>query len=298
MDTLRLVSVSSNYVSGWQIEENDYLSYLSGGTPASPGKLSITRPTVNTPVKVTLKLFAEGTDASAINDGTATALATQDFTFILEADVPEAEYKVLIAVQDEEKNPITDATVTLEKDGWNKVTPENDGSYKLEDGASYKLTVKKDGYADYTETFIYNENSAEPTLTKTVTLSPIVMQNVRFSVKDKVTGNTIDHASVKVKQDYYTTISPETDGSYKLQKGISYNWTVEATNYKTANGTITPSEDTTIDVELEKNITNYTVTFQPMDGDTAITSFDLKVEEEVEDDYGDSDWETVSANDD
>ena len=298
MDTLRLVSVSSNYVSGWYIEENDYLSYLSGATPASPGKLSITRPTVNTPVKVTLKLFAEGTDASAINDGTATALATQDFTFILEADVPEAEYKVLIAVQDEEKNPITDATVTLEKDGWNKVTPENDGSYKLEDGASYKLTVKKDGYADYTETFIYNENSAEPTLTKTVTLSPIVMQNVRFSVKDKVTGNTIDHASVKVKQGYYTTISPETDGSYKLQKGISYNWTVEATNYKTANGTITPSEDTTIDVELEKNITNYTVTFQPMDGDTAITSFDLKVEEEVEDDYGDSDWETVSANDD
>ena len=298
IDALRLLTVSSssNYVGGWYIEENDYLSYPSGGTPASPGRLSITRPTVNTPIKVTLKLFAKDTDTATINDGTATALATQDFTFILEA--AEVEYKMQVAVQDKDKNPITDASITVEKDGWDKVTPASDGSYKMENGASYKLTVKKEGYTDYSETFTYTGNSEEPVFLKTVTLSPIMMQNIRFSVKDKASGAEISGASIKVKKGYYTTISPESDGSYKLQKGVSYNWTVEAPNYKTANGTITPDEDTTIDVELEKNITSYAVTFQPMDGDTAITNFNLKVEEEVEDDWGDTDWETMTANGD
>ena len=123
IDALRLLTVSSssNYVGGWYIEENDYLSYPSGGTPASPGRLSITRPTVNTPIKITLKLFAKDTDTATINDGTATALATQDFTFILEA--AEVEYKMQVAVQDKDKNPITDASITVEKDGWDKVTP-------------------------------------------------------------------------------------------------------------------------------------------------------------------------------
>lgn len=168
----------------------------------------------------------------------------------------------------------------------------------MENGASYKLTVKKEGYTDYSETFTYTGNSEEPVFLKTVTLSPIMMQNIRFSVKDKASGAEISGASIKVKKGYYTTISPESDGSYKLQKGVSYNWTVEAPNYKTANGKITPDEDTTIDVELEKNITSYAVTFQPMDGDTAITNFNLKVEEEVEDDWGDTDWETMTANGD
>ena len=49
------------------------------------------------------------------------------------------------------------------------------------------------------------------------------MQNIRFSVKDKASGAEISGASIKVKKGYYTTISPESDGSYKLQKGVSYN---------------------------------------------------------------------------
>ena len=76
----------------------------------------------------------------------------------------------------------------------------------------------------------YTGNSEEPVFLKTVTLSPIMMQNIRFSVKDKASGAEISGASIKVKKGYYTTISPESDGSYKLQKGVSYNWTVEAPN--------------------------------------------------------------------
>lgn len=295
INSLRLKYLNTVYKTGWYIDKNNpYISYL---VPTKNGSRSIkSRPTSPYSFTATLKLFASDTENSAIDDGTATALATQDFTFILES--AEVEYKMQVAVQDKDKNPITDASITVEKDGWDKVTPASDGSYKMENGASYKLTVKKEGYTDYSETFTYTGNSEEPVFLKTVTLSPIMMQNIRFSVKDKASGAEISGASIKVKKGYYTTISPESDGSYKLQKGVSYNWTVEAPNYKTANGKITPDEDTTIDVELEKNITSYAVTFQPMDGDTAITNFNLKVEEEVEDDWGDTDWETMTANGD
>lgn len=295
INSLRLKYLNTVYKTGWYIDKNNpYISYL---VPTKNGSRSIkSRPTSPYSFTATLKLFASDTENSAIDDGTATALATQDFTFILES--AEVEYKMQVAVQDKDKNPITDASITVEKDGWDKVTPASDGSYKMENDASYKLTVKKEGYTDYSETFTYTGNSEEPVFLKTVTLSPIMMQNIRFSVKDKASGAEISGASIKVKKGYYTTISPESDGSYKLQKGVSYNWTVEAPNYKTANGKITPDEDTTIDVELEKNITSYAVTFQPMDGDTAITNFNLKVEEEVEDDWGDTDWETMTANGD
>ena len=92
--------------------------------------------------------------------------------------------------------------------------------WQLQDGngASYTLTVKKEGYTDYSETFTYTGNSEEPVFLKTVTLSPIMMQNIRFSVKDKASGAEISGASIKVKKGYYTTVSPESDGSYKLQK--------------------------------------------------------------------------------
>ena len=295
INSLRLKYLNTVYKTGWYIDKNNpYISYL---VPTKNGSRSIkSRPTSPYSFTATLKLFASDTENSAIDDGTATALATQDFTFILES--AEVEYKMQVAVQDKDKNPITDASITVEKDGWDKVTPASDGSYKMENGASYKLTVKKDGYTDYSETFTYTGNSEEPVFLKTVTLSPIMMQNIRFSVKDKASGAEISGASIKVKKSYYTTVSPESDGSYKLQKGVSYNWTVETPNYKTANGTITPGEDTTIDVELEKNITSYAVTFQPMDGDTAITNFNLKVEEEVEDAWDDTDWETMTANGD
>ena len=290
---------SSQYVTGWFLETNDYIK-TEGAT--APRCYISKRPTGNSfSFKAIVKLFAKGTTDDAINGNngsTATPLATQEFTFILEP--AEAEYKLQVNVQDEDKNAITDATVTLEKDSWNTVTKESDGTYKVENAASYKLTVTKDGYVTYTENFTYTGNADEPTMVKTVTLSPITMRNITFSVKDKVTGRAVSGATIAVKQGYYSTIKPEADGSYKLQGGTSYNWTVEATNYTTATGTISPTEDTTVNVELEKSITSYAVTFKPMDGSTEIVNSTVKVEEEVEDEdeWGDTYWETVSANKD
>lgn len=288
---------SSQYVTGWFLETNDYIKTVD----ATVRSRDILKRPIGNPFrfKATVKLFAKGTTDDAINGNngsTATPLATQEFTFILEP--AEVEYKLQVNVQDEDKNAITDATVTLEKDGWNTVLKESDGTYKVENAASYKLTVNKDGYVTYTENFTYTGNADEPTMVKTVTLTPITMRNITFSVKDKATGIAVSGATITVKQGYYSTIKPEADGSYKLQGGTSYNWTVEATNYKKATGTISPTEDTTVNVELEKSITSYAVTFKPMDGSTEIINSTVKVEEEVEDEWGDTDWETVSANKD
>lgn len=283
---------SSSYMTGWYLEENSWLEQTNG--PATAGKITITRPTTdNQNVKATLKLFAAGTSKDEIANGTAEALAEQEFTLIVVAEVPEVEYKLKVDVQDDNKNPITDATVTLEKDGWNKVTAETDGTYKVENDASYTLTVEKSGYETYTEKFSYTGNAEEPTLTKTVTLNPLVTKTFNFSVTDKATGATVSGATVKVKKGYYDTIQPESDGSYKLESGTSYNWTVTAANYKTASGTIK--------VELEKNITSYNVTFQPEDSETqeAISGAAITVEEETEDDWDDTTyWETVKTNSD
>ena len=143
INSLRLKYLNTVYKTGWYIDKNNpYISYL---VPTKNGSRSIkSRPTSPYSFTATLKLFASDTENSTIDDGTATALATQDFTFILEA--AEVEYKMQVAVQDKDKNPITDASITVEKDGWDKVTPASDGSYKMANGASYKLTVKKEGY--------------------------------------------------------------------------------------------------------------------------------------------------------
>ena len=80
-------------------------------------------------------------------------------------------------------------------------------------------------------------------------------------------GNPVNGAKVSVKKGYYSTVNPEADGSYNLIDGTSYNYTVEAPNYKTASSSFTPSGDQTIDIQLEKNIIDYNVKFNPVDND-------------------------------
>ena len=287
---------SDNYKSGWYMESE----FINPGTkkPAKIGSVSLIRPTAeqgDQSFVATLKLFAKDTEDSAINDGTATPLATQDFTVTIKAAEPQ--YYMTVVVKDEKGNSVTDATVTLEKD-WSSVKAESDGSYEMENGATYTLTVKKDGYNDYKESyFTFTGDKSQPRTEKTVTLTQIVMRTIRFEVKDKATGAAITNPTITVKQGYYTTVKPESDGSYKLKDGTSYNYTVTATGYKTASDSITPAKDDKVTVELEKNITAYTVKFQAMDGETAIAGAAYKVEREDEDDWGDTEWvtETPSA---
>lgn len=213
---------------------------------------SITRPTAEQgpyTFTATLKLFALDTDTTAINDGTATALATQDFTIVL---APEKKnYTVNIKpVNAKTGEAIEGATVDIQKD-WSSLTPADDGSYTLVEGSEYTLTVTADGYDKYTQTILPSASGDIE-----VKLSPIVYRNTTFAVTGN-DGATITDADITVKEGWYTTLRPQEDGSYKLQAGKEYKYTITKDGYKEASGSFTvPDEagDYTFPVTLQSNI--------------------------------------------
>ena len=248
--SMRLKYVNTVYKTGWYIDkDNPYVGYKA---PATNGSRSITRPTAEQgpyTFTATLKLFALDTDTTAINDGTATALATQDFTIVL---APEKKnYTVNIKpVNAKTGEAIEGATVDIQKD-WSSLTPADDGSYTLVEGSEYTLTVTADGYDKYTQTILPSASGDIE-----VKLSPIVYRNTTFAVTGN-DGATITDADITVKEGWYTTLRPQEDGSYKLQAGKEYKYTITKDRYKEASGSFTvPDEagDYTFPVTLQSNI--------------------------------------------
>ena len=299
ISSIFLRKATSPYKTGWYIDSE--WANTSAKKPASLGSAAIKRPTAEEgpqTFKATLRLFPADTSDDVINDETqaaAAAVASQEFTITLEAADPV--YTMNVKVQDEDGTEIPDATVKLEKD-WSTVQPGSDGSYIMEKGGSYTLTVSKTGYNDYKENITFN-----PTTTKTekvVTLKKQVTKNVKFAVTEKGSGKTVENPTITVKQGYYTTIKPESDGSYNLIEGTTYNYTVAATNYTQVSGSFTAGSDSTINVELEKNISKYKVFLKPVgpDGTTAVTNASVTVTYEEEDDWGDTDTVTLKPESD
>lgn len=248
--SMRLKYVNTVYKTGWYIDkDNPYVGYKA---PATNGSRSITRPTAEQgpyTFTATLKLFALDTDTTAINDGTATALATQDFTIVL---APEKKnYTVNIKpVNAKTGEAIEGATVDIQKD-WSSLTPADDGSYTLVEGSEYTLTVTADGYDKYTQTILPSASGDIE-----VKLSPIVYRNTTFAVTGN-DGATITDADITVKEGWYTTLRPQEDGSYKLQAGKEYKYTITKDGYKEASRSFTvPDEagDYTFPVTLQSNI--------------------------------------------
>lgn len=248
--SMRLKYVNTVYKTGWYIDkDNPYVGYKA---PATNGSRSITRPTAEQgpyTFTATLKLFALDTDTTAINDGTATALATQDFTIVL---APEKKnYTINIKpVNAKTGEAIEGATVDIQKD-WSSLTQADDGSYTLVEGSEYTLTVTADGYDKYTQTILPSASGDIE-----VKLSPIVYRNTTFAVTGN-DGATITDADITVKEGWYTTLRPQEDGSYKLQAGKEYKYTITKDGYKEASGSFTvPDEagDYTFPVTLQSNI--------------------------------------------
>lgn len=248
--SMRLKYVNTVYKTGWYIDkDNPYVGYKA---PATNGSRSITRPTAEQgpyTFTATLKLFALDTDTTAINDGTATALATQDFTIVLASE--KKNYTVNIKpVNAKTGEAIEGATVDIQKD-WSSLTPADDGSYTLVEGSEYTLTVTADGYDKYTQTILPSASGDIE-----VKLSPIVYRNTTFAVTGN-DGATITDADITVKEGWYTTLRPQEDGSYKLQAGKEYKYTITKDGYKEASGSFTvPDEagDYTFPVTLQSNI--------------------------------------------
>lgn len=306
INSIAFRTFTSPYKNGWYIDNEEAGKWLNLNTKTAAKRGStpiIKRPTAEEgpkSIKATLRLFSADTSDSVINNeaqAATAALAKQEFTITIEAAEPA--YTMTVKVQDENGTPINDANVTLEK-GWSNVSLKADGSYDMEKGANYTLTVKKDGYNDYKESS-FTFNPTEVNTVKTVTLKKIITRNVRFNITDK-SGNPVNDATVTVKKGYYDKVQPEEDGSYKLIDGTTYNYTVEAKNYTSIKSrNFTPDKDDTIDVQLEKNISNYTVTIKPVDNDSkAIENATIKVTYEEEDPWDEDEPDTVvlKANED
>ena len=291
------------YISGWYIDSScEWLKIDK--TPSKTGSISIVnRPTAaqgDQSFKAKLRVFADGTSADTINDEKAAAeaaLAEQEFTITIKAAEPNYTMTVKVVDADDNSDLTTDGktTVKLEKN-WTAVSPETDGSYKMEKGAEYTLTVTRDGYIDYKDSYFTFDPTEENTV-RTVQLQKKIIRNIRFNVTDKATGNPITGSTVTVKKDGdWNSIKAEDDGSYKLVNGVTYNYTIEATNYKTVNGSITPDANKTIDIQMEKDISKYNVTFKPVDFKGAdIANAKISVTYEEEDDYGYGDTETIAV---
>jgi len=80
-------------------------------------------------------------------------------------------------------------------------------------------------------------------------------------------------ASVVVKNSEENTITANTDGSYTLLKGETYNYTISADGYETETGSITAQEDESIAATLTE-IYSVTVTTYPKRADVTVKDSD------------------------
>ena len=298
---LKYEGSSSSYKTGWYFDE-EASNWLNIGSkkPATNASIGISkRPTTEKSFTATLRLFSADTSTDIINnvnEASTAALATQEFKITLEPAEPNYTMTVKVVDADDHTIDLTaDATIELIDENWDKISLE-DGSYKMKKGVKYTLTVTRDGYLDYKDSY-FTFNPTEENTVRTVQLQKKIIRNIRFNVTDKATGNPITGSTVTLKKaGDWNSIKAEDDGSYKLVNGVSYNYTIEATNYKTVNGSITPDANKTIDIQMEKDISKYNVTFKPVDFKGAdIANAKISVTYEEEDDYGYGDTETIAV---
>lgn len=294
---------TSLYKSGWYIndpkEVGNTIEPRSGEwTARNPGSITVNQPDADKTFKLTLKLFPSGTDDKVINGETASmensaALASQEFLITVtgkgQTAAPSTFDVSFKPVDSETGAEISGANITLEEN-WSTVYPTN-GVYKnLSKDKTYTLKITAEGYQDYRGNFTPSQSGDEK-----IKMTKVSYSTIKFNVKDSA-GNSIKDAKVTVKQGYYDQIKPQDDGSYKLKNGVTYNYNVEAANYKSIyDQYFTPSGDKTFDVTMTKNISKYNVTFKPVNSnDEDIANAAITVTYDEEDDYSD-DVDTIAV---
>lgn len=117
-------------------------------------------------------------------------------------------------------------------------------------GEAYSYTVSCPGYTTKTGsvTVTGNDNPVATPDSVTVTLEKDAAKWVTVTFNVTPTG-----AALTVKRGD-TEVEPQSDGSYKLLKGVTYTYTAVSTDkgYEPAAGTVTPDENSTQTVALKK----------------------------------------------
>ena len=113
---------------------------------------------------------------------------------------------------------------------------------------AYSYTVSCDGYTTKTGTVTGEDNPVANPNSVSVTLEKDAAKWVTVTFNITPTG-----AALTVKRGD-TEIEPQSDGSYKLLKGVTYTYTAVSDDegYEPASGTVTPNENSTQTVALKK----------------------------------------------
>ena len=180
--------------------------------------------------------------------------ASADGTQTIELE-KEQTYTYKFDIKDSKGAAIENAEISVTEGYYDTIQPEADGSYKLSGGKTYRYRASAPNYADVT-------GEIKPTEDKTIAVvlqKDIREYNVRFNILN-TDGEPVTAASVEVSYEEYdywedmyvsTPVTPEADGSYKLEKGTEYDYTVKAEGYSEKTGKINPSGD---DENITKNI--------------------------------------------
>ena len=194
--------------------------------------------------------------------------------------------KISFNVTDKEGNAVNNPEITVKK-GYSNVSPEKDGSYNMVQGETYSYTVKAKGFKDVTGNITPSEDTA---LTLDVQMDKVVLHKITFNITD-TKNKPVEGATLTVKKGY-DEIKAEKDGSYLLEEGVEYKYSVKRSNYKPVNSkTFTVTKPETVNVKLEKNITDYNVTLDIKDNKgNPVPSAEISVTYEEEDEY----WETYT----
>ena len=146
------------------------------------------------------------------------------------------------------------AAVTFAIQPENAVFTINGGTYTgsttVAADAPYSYTVSCDGYTTKTGTVtVRNKDNpvADPAnVTVTLAEDTSAWVNVTFNVTPTGAALTVKRGDM--------TVEPQSDGSYKLLKGVEYTYTAVSDDegYEPAAGTVTPTENSTQTVALKK----------------------------------------------
>ena len=270
------------FKSGWKFETTEAANCFTdktqqGFSTPSVGQnyiLKEQRPTSATTINATLSFYSPTETDAAIDAGTAAVLASTDVTFVIapKATIYQIKFR---AVNSFTQDILPDALITVVDQNGNTLTPGANGTYTLNDAASYTVTASQNGYVGAggeEEARIVFVPSKNETVSLPLTRAEDGRCLIKFAYVDE-NNNSLDLTNVSVTvydaEDHSKTVDPEPDGSYLIWKDRTYHYSINAYGYyKITYQELTVSTDQIITVPLKERIKTYTMTLVAFGYDT------------------------------
>ncbi|KXB62421.1 PQQ enzyme repeat protein [Olsenella sp. DNF00959] len=274
------------------VEQNAYVSASRGITS---GRFNIVGRPVggDATVALTIRAYAPGTSASAMEDGNARELAHATVTLVLEPG--PTTYQVDLSPVDAKTGKRVDATAVKVNEGnsWgSSVRPNDQGLYELDSTKTYYVKVTADGYEDY------EDGSFRPAGNGSagIKLNPLAFVDLSFRAVD-ATGAQIKGAKVVVRKGGYSgqVLSPQPDGSYRVVVGQKLQVSASADHYGQATRTLSVTEGMAASQDVQLKLSEVVVSFVGIDADGSVDAgAKVTVTHVEEDPYGEDEDETVT----